>query len=122
MDAHGTLKKFPSTNNIFINQTLFHIYSSYLRNTVVPLLNPGSSLPEFSSLTGENSLKAEDKTFTRTYACVERQLKAPISLIISVLVADYTLIMSAYSVVLLAAAWVHRRQQDGALIRLTREY
>jgi hypothetical protein len=30
---------FPSTNNVFINETLFHIYSEYILNTIIPLFN-----------------------------------------------------------------------------------
>src|SRR5439155_21777645 len=65
-DATGTATPFLPMNNIFINQKLFSIYASYLRDTVVPLVSPGSSIPQFSTLTNGNSLKAENQTFTRS--------------------------------------------------------
>jgi hypothetical protein len=109
---------FLPTNNLFINQTLFTIYSSYLRNTIFPLLGPAySQIAQFSNLTAENSLQAEDKTFVRSYSCVERVLKQPVSFIISVIVADYALIMGAYAFAIFVAGAVQkRRRQDGEFL------
>ena len=108
---------FPSTNNIFINQTLFDIYSSYLRGTIYPLLNaisPFDPIPGFQSLSNGNNLRPETRHFFRGYACTERRLKAPMSLIIAVIVADYALIMSAYKVTILVARFLEtRHRQDG---------
>jgi hypothetical protein len=113
-DATGPPTPFPSTNNIFINPNLFSIYSSYLRDTVVPLVSPGSSIPQFDALTDQNSLKAKDQMFIRSYTCTERVLKTPLSLIISVFVADFTLITGAYNLTILIAMWIHkRRRRDG---------
>ena len=113
MDATGTETPFLPTNNIFINQELFSIYASYLRDTIVPLVSPGSSIPQFNILTDENSLKAENQTFIRSYDCVQRVLKTPLSLLVSLLVADFTLIIGAYSITIFIAMWVHKRRRDG---------
>ena len=103
---------FLPTNNIFVNQSLFDIYSAYLRGTVYPILNAISSLnpiPEFQSLANGNYLKAETRHFIRGYDCLERRIKAPMSLIIAVIVADYALIMSAYKVAILLGRFIQTR-------------
>src|SRR6202035_5570431 len=87
----------PSTNNIFINQSLFDIYSSFLVDTIGPLENlTGIPVPSFEPVSSQNYLQARDTTFLRSYSCVERHVKPVISLLISVIVADYALIMGAY--------------------------
>ena len=99
---------YSSTNNIFVNDTLFSIYSFYLRNTVVPFLQkyePTLVLPSFLPLDSKNSLKPIDMSFVRSYSCLERRIKGWVSAAVSVLVADYALIVGAYSLVLFGAGW-----------------
>ena len=103
---------YPLTNNIFINETLFEIYSSYLRTVILPFLN--YSLPEFYPLDDDNHLKPVDTTFSRSYSCSERQLKTPLDFIISVLAADYVLIIGAYRLVIFIAALVQKRRPQGS--------
>jgi hypothetical protein len=103
---------YPVTNNIFINETLFEIYSSYLRTVILPLLN--YSLPEFSPIGADNHLKPVETTFGRSYSCSERQLKTPLNFLISVLAADYVLIIGVYRLVIFIAALVQKRQKQGS--------
>ena len=108
---------YPLTNNIFINDTLFDIYSSYLRTVVLPFLN--YSLPEFYGLDEDNHLKPVDMMFARSYSCSERQLKIPLNFIISVLAADYVLIVGAYKLVICIAAFVEKRRDRGSRVFLS---
>jgi hypothetical protein len=59
--------------NIFINATLFDIYSSYFRKTIIPALNYSS--PRFRQLDENNRLHESERTFIRTYSCLERRIK-----------------------------------------------
>lgn len=118
---------FPPTNNIFINQTLFAIYSSYLRNTIIPLLGPVTGdyplLPPFSNLSFENSLQELDTTFTLSYSCVQRTRKQALAFIVSVIVADYAFIVGAYQLSIMVAAMIQkRRRQDGINTLIMRQY
>jgi hypothetical protein len=110
----GAPQTFTANNNIFVNDTLFHIYTLYLQNTVLPLLNASASVfPPFNNLTPENSLKPVDSTFIRSYNCVERHLKSALSVIISLIVADYALIGVPYAMAIsLAVAIEKRRRTD----------
>ena len=73
------------TNNIFFNASLFNIYSAYLRNTIAPFLN-FSTTAEILPLDNDNNhLRPVERTFLRSYSCIERRLKAPISWIFSVI-------------------------------------
>jgi len=87
-----------SQNNIFINSTLFDIYSDYLLKTVLPLLSVeyNQSLP-FKALSDENYLVPYDTGFTMGYTCTQAQLKEPLSLIVSLLVANYALLAGSFS-------------------------
>ena len=55
--------------------------------------------------------------FIKSYSCTQRQLKPPINFIISVVVADYALIMGGYSFALLIAGGIQKhRRKDGKLL------
>ena len=99
------------TNNIFINGTLFGLYSSFLKSTIVPLVN--ISIPEFSPLDNKNHLQPIDVTFARSYDGTERRLKAPITLKISIIAADYALIIGGYSLVVFVSRTIQTRRRDG---------
>lgn len=107
-----------STNNIFLNQTLFSSYQSYLRTTVLPLLNGTDvwnhqfpDFPPFQDVNSSNPLSDFGKSFVRGYPCVLRSRKKWLSLIISVIVADYALIMSAYKVALFLGLEIEKRRR-----------
>src|SRR5947207_1156160 len=56
--SHPTI--YPSTNNIFVNETLFQIHSSYLQETILPLIRialPDLTLPQFLPLNDSNRLQ-----------------------------------------------------------------
>lgn len=91
---------YNSKNNIFKNETLFEIYSSYLRHTIIPLLRTAwtnVTLPEFLPLGDDNQLEPFITTISRTYSCAERRIKQWFSAAISVTAADYALIGIAYT-------------------------
>lgn len=107
---------FPSTNNIFVNGTLFGIYSTYLINTLAPVLqdafgNLSVSLPPLDNNT---RLKPVNTTILRSYSCSQRQLRDGVSLIILVVVADYALIAGAYKFIVLVAGWFQKRKDAGS--------
>ena len=111
-----TISLFPPTNNIFVNQSLFAIYQSYLRETILPLLNGTQTynhripiFPPFLDLGTNNTLSATPTEFIRGYSCVLRQRKKWLGLIISVIVADYAMIMAAYKV----AIFIGKKIQEG---------
>ena len=93
---------YPSTNNIFINETLFETYSSYMNDTILPLLN--YSLGAFSPLAAENRLNAYPTTFLREYNCMERHLKAPINLMFSVFTVVFAFISGLYTLIMCFSA------------------
>jgi hypothetical protein len=91
--------EFPPTNNIFHNETLFTIYADYLNNVIIPfarIAGVNYTLPSFLPVNDENRLQPIPASFLASYSCTRRQIKGWLSLIISVLVADYALIVGAY--------------------------
>jgi hypothetical protein len=109
----------PQTNNIFINNTLFEQYYSFLQDTVIPIIFPGSPssfFPTFNNVSDVNSLHSSETTFIRSYSCVVRMIKSPINFIISVVVGDYVFINGAYVIVIWVGAWIQeRRNKNGKL-------
>jgi len=99
----------PPTNNIFINDTLYQIYASYMRNDLVPL-GQLLSVPDFMPLDDSNQLQTLDCRFLRSYNCLERQWKGILSAVVSVLVADYALFFGAYSILILVAGWLQKKK------------
>jgi hypothetical protein len=94
----------PPTNNIFINETLFEIYSEYFREISMVF---NVALPEFSALNDTNRLQPVETGFLRSYSCLKREWKGALSGIISVLAADYALFFGAYSIIIFFAGVRH---------------
>jgi hypothetical protein len=122
-------KPFNDTYNIFVNNTLFQIYQSYLRETVVPIfgehlgLNRSSqssnyTLPQFDSLNDTNRLQSVNTTIYREYSCTKRKLKNWFSLIISVFAANYTIIAGAYTILIFIGERFQKRKDHGSSICL----
>ena len=109
---------YPPTNNIFINPESFEIYYSYLKNTIFPILN----IPPLDLSPPPDSMITQppDVTFVKSYSCIERRLKAPISLIISVIVADYTFVVGLYTLVILIAGIIQKRRKPSGKILIIR--
>ena len=99
---------YSSTNNIFVNSTLFSIYSSYL--TDILSLVPGFLPPEFLPVDSNSSLQPTATVFLRSYSCMQRQLQPWTNAVISVLVADYVFITGGYHLVLTVATWWQKRR------------
>jgi hypothetical protein len=97
---------YPDTNNIFVNNTLFQIYSTYLRETLSPLLN--LSVPEFLPLNETNRFYPNEVTFLRSYDCQVRNLKPGI--VFSVFAVDFAFASGAYTLVLLIAGIYEKRR------------
>jgi hypothetical protein len=112
--------QFLPINNIFVNTTLFDIYSSYLRDTILPLLNYSSL--EFAGLDSVNRLEQTERTFLRSYSCVQRTKKANITFIFSVFAVVYAFVSGGYTLVMLVAGALQSGKENGSslcLIELT---
>ena len=99
--------QYPPTNNIFYNETLFTIYCEYLNSTLLPLAGKfgvNVALQAFLPITDQNRLQAVPTTFLTSYSCTQYQIKGWISLVVSVITADYALITGAYSFAIFIAA------------------
>jgi hypothetical protein len=114
-----TANEYTDVNNIFVNGTLFEIFGSYFQQIIIPLLNvlavDGTSLGDgrlyrFESLNSTNHLQPRNVTFNLAYSCTEEQLKKPLSLVISVIVADYTFINPVFGFIVLFGAWYERKK------------
>jgi len=105
---------YPPTNNIFVNESLFEIYESYLRNELLLALAPSLFVPPFAPLNSTNRLEPKDVEFVQNYSCWKRAWKSFwLDAVVSVLVAQYSLFFGTFSFFLLVAAWFHRRQPNG---------
>jgi hypothetical protein len=105
---------FPPTNNIFINQSLFEIYSGYSNSTLLPFfMRVGITPPPPVLLDDHNRLTPVETTLLRSYMCTQRQPRRSISLIISVISADYALIVGAYTITLYIAGRIQKKKDAG---------
>jgi hypothetical protein len=95
--------QYTPTNNIFYNETLFSFYLDYLQNTLFPLNQVlGSfvavnSLPPFLPIQDGNRIQPASVSIATTYSCTITQLKGWVSLLISVVVADWAFIAGVYA-------------------------
>lgn len=110
---------YSATNNIFVNQTLFDIYSSYIRDTIIPAFRQNSfnlSAPDYLPLSDDNHLEPIPMVIARRYACTTRRMKGWASVLLQVLVADYAFIVGGYSIAIFLGEWLQKfrhEEQDG---------
>jgi hypothetical protein len=108
-----SILKLPSTNNIFTNVTLFGVYSDLLRDLIFPFVVAASglpiTLPEFLPLDGNNTLQLGSTSLSRSYSCQKRQAKWWGTAVISVIAAEYAIIVGGYSIFI----WLGKLYQEG---------
>ena len=116
--------ELPDTvNNIFVNDTLFHHFSSVLFDKVIPafqtylplsIANRTAVTPaEFLALNETNRLQPVDTTFFISYSCTERQLKGWFGVFTSVFAADYAILVTAYGIFIFIAGGIQKRKDEG---------
>jgi len=116
--------ELPSTeSNIFVNETLFQQFSSFLFNRVIPAFetylppsinNQTAAIPiQFLPLNDTNRLQPVDTSFFIAYSCTERQLKGWFSVLTSVFTADYAILVTAYGIFIFIAGGVQKRKDEG---------
>jgi hypothetical protein len=96
----------PSTNNIFVNETLFQVYSKFLNDTILPKVN--LSRPNFTSISSENRLQPRIVTFVRSYTCQVRQWKSVFEATISIIQSIYVLSMTPFTIVVSLSSIVQK--------------
>lgn len=65
-------------------------------------------------MTNDNHVTLPEMTFIKSYSCTYRQMKSPIDFIISVVVADYALIIGGYTIAIFIAGSIQNyRRRDG---------
>lgn len=104
-------------NNIFINDTLFEIYSSVLNDTLIPYYQEWFinylPIPSFLPLNATNRIFPVPTTLSQTYSCSERKMKPWFTAFISVFAADYALIGTAYKIFIFIAGYFQQRKDEG---------
>ena len=98
-----------------MNDTLFEIYDSFFRHTVLPIFKVNRPVPEYMRLDEINRLNETDVAFVRTYSCLERRWKGLVEALVSVLVADYALFFGPYAAVIWVASFIQKRNAEGIL-------
>jgi hypothetical protein len=103
-------KSYGSNNNIFINASLFDIYSTYLSKTILPIL--GLPSLQFAPLNAENKLQPTNVTFMMTYNCQLRQMKDPFTAFFSVITTVYVFTTAPFRLVIFIATYFKTRKSD----------
>ena len=104
------LKSYLSANNIFVNASLYNIYSTYFTTTILPLVRLPS--PEFAPLDDGNRLQPTNTTFRRSYSCQVRQQKPPFTAFFSVITTIYVFTQGPFSLVIFFAKYFKTRNNN----------
>ena len=112
----------PSTNNIFVNATLYELTMNIINAASTSTegqsncYEMGPVNPPWAFNISDNLLLEEDNlvVFFQNYYCQQRQLKAPINLLLNVAAADYALIAGAYNLIVLVASWIEKCRKEGS--------
>jgi len=111
-DNFTTALRHTAEYNIFVNSTLFELYTSYFMTQIMPPsgLRPPSGA--FAPLSDNNVLGPTPTTFKRSYGCYVRRWKSPLVAIFAVLVATYASVQGPYALFIFIAAWLEKRKEE----------
>jgi hypothetical protein len=106
--------QLPSTYNIFVNETGYDNMISFVFAWFESFTGDlPANIPTFHQ-TSELPLEPNETSFVVSYSCNERQLKSPVSLVITVIAADYALIVGGYSIVKWIGMFLEKRRENGS--------
>jgi hypothetical protein len=97
---------YPATNNIFDNSTLYELTLGMISSFQDMNLDPPISSNDFP-------LQPNQTVLVQSYNCQVRELKQPASLLITLIAADYVLIVGGYKLITWIAGYLERRREDG---------
>ena len=80
-------------------------------------MNSTAPAADFAPLTENNRINAPEISFKRSYACNVRRWKAPLTALVSILMAQYTLIRDGHSIIIFVATWYQKRKMIEGLFR-----
>jgi hypothetical protein len=109
----STSIRHSTKNNIFLNSTLYGIYTSFMTDTVIPLLDmplPARGIAALDPELAERYIVVET-FFIRTLFRKVRRLKSPFVAIVAFAVAEYAFINAGYNVLMLIATWYQKRNR-----------
>jgi hypothetical protein len=98
-----------NTNNVLINPSSLTALSAPLGDK------------SFSRATTGKNLQITPSTIFTSYLCQTTRLKTPLSLIVSVLIADLILLSSGWTVLTLIAAWLAKKKNHEGIEIVSRE-
>jgi len=94
--------QLPSSHNVFVNSSIYSKMTNWLGSLHV-------QIPLFEEINPRLPLKANNTTLLMSYSCRQRRLKSPLTLIITVAVADYALVKAGYEILLIIAIFLENR-------------
>jgi hypothetical protein len=103
------------TNSIFTNNTLLESFTSITNEVIVPgtpIFSTTNSSLDAHPLSETNRLEPVLTPLLESYTCTQRKLKGWLSVVISVIVADYALTLGAYNLFILIAGWWQKRKDN----------
>ena len=112
----STSIRHPTQNNVFLNRTLYEIYTNFMTRTVIPLVDfplPAKGIASLDDAEHVESLIVVETSFARSYFCKVRRLKTPFVAIVSIAVAEYAFMNAGYKAFMLIATWYQKRDRRG---------
>jgi hypothetical protein len=110
------VEQLPPTYNVFVNSSRYEMLSTWTTDfmqyvggspptntTNAPLFNETNGLP----------LQPNETTIVVSYPCQQRIIKSPLSFIVTIIAADYALVMGGYKIVVWIALRFEKRRRTG---------
>jgi hypothetical protein len=94
-------------HNIFVNPVLYENSRAMLNKWI------DQPIPSFDNFSDYLPFRENNSVLFQSYYCQKRQRKGALNLFITVIAADYALIMGGYKLVVFIASWIEKRRQEG---------
>jgi hypothetical protein len=107
-------KLYSPTSNVFVNSSLYQAARDASPRLYFPNWQPSYfGVPEFNETDALPQKANESIVLVQSYLCQQRKLKHPLNLLLTVLAADYALIVGGYGLVVLIASLIQKRRKVG---------
>ena len=104
----------PSTNNLFVNSSLYDITNNTLITGLMGNIDQGLNVvPAFNSTNGVPLQQNSSVVINQSYYCQQRKPKGWLNMFLTIVAADYALTIGGYALVILIASQLQKYREAG---------
>ena len=110
------VEQLPPTYNVFVNSSRYEMLSTWTTDFIQIVGGSPPTNTTNAPLFNETNLQPNETIFVVSYPCQQRIIKSPLSFIVTIVAADYALVMGGYKIVVWIALRFEKRRRTGTSV------